>query len=289
MEAYAVVRAHGLKSRLLRRRDYELIARGERGLYEYADYGSVTEGGTLEERVVKVHRVYVARITLLARAAPELSPFLYALLDRLEYENAKIQLRRLAGVGAPALFYPYGRRIGPARLSALSSFEEFAEALAEAGLVERVPSGSVAELELALDVAYFAHLLGGVERAKVSGRSARALRGAALEECALALSRWSSILGSDRVLAAAEEVGLGAAAEALKGRPEGPWGPREVEEALVSRVAKRLEREHPLEPPFLYSFEIYARLEARNLERILTGLHLGLSADEILRACTIAL
>jgi hypothetical protein len=291
VELYAVVRAHGLKSRLLRRNDYEAIAGGEKGLYEYPDYSAVSDRDALEEKVEKVYRVYVRRVSLLASLTPELSPLLNALLDRLEFENSKIQLRRLVGGGAHALFYPYGRHIGPSRLSALRSWEEVWGALSEAGLVETPApeEKSLAGWELALDLAYCRHLLRGVEGSKVSRRSKRALERAALTECSIALSRWSRALGADAVLEAVSGVGLSGVCELLRGVAAKSWSAAEADRLLASEVAKPLEEEYPLEAPFLYAFEIYARLEARNLEKVLTGLHLGLSSGDALKFCAIAL
>ena len=77
--------------------------------------------------------------------------------------------------------------------------------------------------------------------------------------------------------------------ELLRGVAAKSWSAAETDRLLASEVAKPLEEEYPLEAPFLYAFEIYARLEARNLEKILTGLHLGLSRDDALKFCAIAL
>jgi len=290
VELYAVVRAHGLKSRLLRRNDYEAIASGEKGLYEHPDYSAVSDRDTLEEKVEKVYRVYVRRVSLLASSTPELSPFLNALLDRLEFENSKIQLRRLAGSEAYALFYPYGRHIGPSRLSTIRSGREVWKALSEVGLVEEVPQleeGTLADQEFALDLAYYRHLLRGIEASKISRSCKGRLERAALQECALALSYWSSILGFDMVLDAARRTGMGGAGELLQELAVKKWSTVEAERRLAFTIAKTLEKEYPLEAPFLYAFEIYSRLEAKNLERMLTGLHLGSSREEVLKYCVI--
>jgi hypothetical protein len=91
------------------------------------------------------------------------------------------------------------------------------------------------------------------------------------------------------VLDAARRTGMGGAGELLRELAAKKWSTVEAERRLAFTIAKTLEKEYPLEAPFLYAFEIYSRLEARNLEKVLTGLHLGLSRDDALKFCAIAL
>ncbi|MEM3782562.1 MAG: hypothetical protein QXX32_03375, partial [Thermofilum sp.] len=135
MENYIAVRAHGLKSRLLTRNDYEQIVNGDKDIGAFKDYLLIGEKDTLEEKLEKIYRVYVSRISLLAKASQEYSPFIYALLDRLEIENIKIQLRHILGYARPVIYYPYGRHIGPAKISNLKTESSIWEVLRESYLL----------------------------------------------------------------------------------------------------------------------------------------------------------
>ncbi len=275
MEAYVAVRAHGLKSRLLKRPDYEALARGEREVYEYKDYSSIAARDPLEVKVEKVHRVYVSRISLLAESAPELSEYLWALADKLEFENLKLQLRRVLGGGGRPILYPYGRHVGPVRLSEATEEKELWELALSSGLLERVPKrewGSLAEREAFVDFAYVKHLASAVQRVPASGESRRALLEAAAELCSLVAASWSRHLSPEAVASVARAAGLEVKRPPRGGSPE---------ERLL-RLARRLELRYPASLPYAFAFDVYATAEARNVERVIVGRSLGMGSSEIL-------
>ncbi|ABL77748.1 V-type ATPase subunit [Thermofilum pendens] len=288
MEEYVAVRAHGLKSRLLSREDYEQIVEETRDISSYHEYSIINEKDTLEEKLDKIYRVYVSRITILAQSSSELAPFFYALLDRLEFENVKIQLRSILGYARPVIYYPYGRHVGPARLSGIRSEGALWDSLREAGIqgVEKLKftTGLVAEREAFVDFLYIAHLMSQVRALRISSSAKDALLEALEEEAGYMLAYWSRVLGLENLHPFLRILGL----QGVAPRELGTSGSttdllRQALEEVTRRVVKPLEKKFPVSLPYAYAFNHYARLEASNLEKILLGKSIGLPKEVILR------
>lgn len=275
MESYVAVRAHGLRSRLLKRSDYEALAKGEKGVYEYEDYGALADRDPLDVKIEKVYRVYISRVSLLAHAAPDLAEYFWALLDKLEFENLKLQLRRVLGGRGRLLYYPYGRHVGPVRLSGAGSEEELWELAASSGLLEEEPKrewGSLAEREAFIDFAYVKHFASAVQSIPASRESKRALSEVARELCSLTAAKWSQLLGFEAVANVAKTANLAV-------RPAS--GNANLVQQLIT-IARKLEMRYYASLPYTFSFNVYAMIEAQNVERVIVGRSLGMDASKVL-------
>ncbi len=301
METYLVVRAHGLKTRLLGKDDYVNIVRGKRSLSDYMDYSAIREDMELKDKVNEVYRVYVSRMNLLARVAPDYGEFLYALTDKLEIENFKIQLRNVLGRRAPPYFYPYGRKVGPAKLREVQSEEELWELLEKTPYmkgVKKPPMNTVAEKEFFLDVLYYLYLLSSIEDKNYSKRL-EPVKEAIRMEYLVKLYYWSSALGKRfwELLAqmpkpfSVTESSFSALTKKLKVDEEklsDLIARRRLTEAMNELTVSLIKyvgyivRPYTVELPFLYLYNMMAYVEAVNLERVIIGLDTGLAEENIL-------
>ena len=275
MESYVAVRAHGLKSRLLRRHDYEALARGDRGIYEFEDYSAIADRDPLDVKIEKVYRVYVSRISLLARVAPDLAEYFWGLSDRLEFENLKLQLRRLLGGRGRPLLYPYGRHVGPAKLSGTRSEEELWELAASSGLVSEAPRrkwSSLAEREAFIDFAYLSRFTSTVLSIPASRESKRALQRVAEELCSLAAAKWGRFLSFEVLASVARAANLKVRSAASDVSPT---------QKLLA-MARELELRYYASLPYTFAFNVYALFEAENVVRVIVGRSLGMESSKIL-------
>jgi len=302
VETYLVVRAHGLKTRLLGRREYEDIVRGKRGIWDFRDYSAIREDMDLKEKINQVYRVYTSRLGLLARIAPDYGEFIYALLDRLEVENVKIQLRNIYGRRGRAYFYPYGRRLSPAQLEGVASEEALWELVGKTPYMEgvRLPAfrAGVAERELFLDNIYYLYLLRSVNAGPLRKKLSPVTDVIRLEYL-VKLFYWKTALGDDfwaiiarhpkpfsigersfDALLVKLDVSQERVSELLSQRKLTELM-NEMTLALV-RYASFALRPYSVELPFIYTFNIMAYIEAQNLERIILGLDTGLPEETIL-------
>ncbi|UNQ74290.1 hypothetical protein [Infirmifilum sp. NZ] len=291
MESYIAVRAHGLKSRLLKRQDYEAILSGEKKLYELRDYALISDRDSLEEALEKIYRVYVQRIETLAKPDRVLGQFAYALLDRLEVENAKIHLRYIRGAQRPVIYYPYGRHIGPARLSQIRTegglWEELSKTPLQAPSTPSFSSGLEAEREALLELLYYKYLLNMLKELPVNKEEKEDLEALIREEASLKMVVWSRTLSQSIVekLAQGYLKGYGIMSPQL---PE-EWSSMKLTELLlhvqrtvISR-AEQLAMKHSLDIAYIYYFNHLALAEANNLERILLGKEIRLPEEVIQR------
>ncbi len=302
METYLVVRAHGLKTRLLNKKDYEDIVRGKRSLSDFKDYSAIREDMELKEKVNHIYRVYISRLGLLAKIAPEYGEFIYALLDRLEVENIKIQLRNLYGRREKAYFYPYGRRLSPAELEEATSEEALWELVKRTPYMEGVQlpvfSGSVAEREMFLDNIYYLYLLKKINTGSLRKKLAPITEVVRLEYL-IKLFYWKTAFGEDfwRLIAKQPkpfnvsektfdtllvklDISEETVSELLSQRKLTELM-NEMTLALVRHASYSL-RPYSTELPFVYTYNIMAYVEAVNLERVMLGIDTGLPEETIL-------
>jgi len=303
LETYLVVRAHGLKTRLLGRADYEAIVRGNRSLSSFNDYRGFNEESDIKEKVNSVYRVYISRMKLLSSVAPDYGVFIDALLDRLEIENVKIQLRNIVGERRKPFFYPYGRVLAPARLSEVATENELWELLKKTpyyrgGKTPSFVTGSVAEKEFFLDNLYYLYLLQILSEGFFSKKLVPVLD-VVRTEYLVRLFYWKIALGGafQRLLDVfpkpftVSKSAFDAMIKKLKVESE------EVEDLinrrrlteLLNRLTLALIRytEYKLRPysvelPYIYLFNMMAYVEAKNLERVIIGLDAGLQEETIL-------
>jgi len=288
MENYIAVRAHGLKSRLLTRNDYEQIVNGDKDIGAFKDYSLIGEKDTLEEKLEKIYRVYVSRISLLAKASQEYSPFIYALLDRLEIENTKIQLRHILGYARPVIYYPYGRHIGPAKISNLKTESSIWEALKESYLlttdVPNFTTGLVAEREAFLDFQYYVYLMKQLDAVRIDKEEKSELKEAIKSEAGLLLAYWTRVLKPQTVENLAKYSGLDAKRAEIILKEESTTDLlKTIHETIMRKIITRIETRHFTTLPFVYAYNFYAKLEAQNLEKILLGKTIGLPGEIIIR------
>jgi hypothetical protein len=288
MENYIAVRAHGLKSRLLTRNDYEQIVNGDKDVGAFKDYSLIGEKDTLEEKLEKIYRVYVSRITLLAKASQEYSPFIYALLDRLEIENLKIQLRHILGYARPVIYYPYGRHIGPAKISTLKTESSIWEILRERDLlttdVPKFTTGLVAEREAFLDFQYYSYLMKQLDAVRIDKEEKSELKEAIKSEASFYLAYWTRVLKPQIVENLAKYSSLDAKPAEIILKEESTTDLlKTIHETIMRKIITRTETRHFTTLPFVYAYNFYAKLEAQNLEKILLGKTIGLPGEIIIR------
>jgi hypothetical protein len=289
MENYIAVRAHGLKSRLLTRNDYEQIVNGDKDVGAFKDYSLIGEKDTLEEKLEKIYRVYVSRITLLAKASQEYSPFIYALLDRLEIENIKIQLRHILGYARPVIYYPYGRHIGPAKISTLKTESSIWEILRERDLlttdVPKFTTGLVAEREAFLDFQYYAYLIRQLDAIRIDKEEKERLVEAIGNEISLYMTYWSKVLKPQTVGSLAKNSKLHIKRPEIALKEESTTDLlKTINEMVMKKIIARIENRDFTTLPFVYAYNFYAKLEAQNLEKILLGKTIGLPGEIIIRS-----
>ncbi len=306
METYLVVRAHGLKTRLLKQRDYEMIVNEEKSLSDYPDYHNIKEEDSLHEKIEKVYRVYVNRINLLANISPkEYQAFIKALLDRLEIENIKIQLRYIMGSKRRVIYYPYGHYISPTRLSKITSEGRLWETLQKTPYMKtkkmpRFVTGTIAEREMYLENLYYSYMLDIILSTKKLRKKLRVLYEILKTEYMGKLIYWEKVLGQQSLRDALRNIGtpfniysvrVKELLEKLK------IDPKEAEEILESNklteflnLMKRgvikysiyLLTPYTVDLPFLYLYNLMANIEAENLEKIILGKDIGLTEEAIL-------
>lgn len=291
MEAYISVRAHGLKSRLLTQKDYEALVRGEKKIFDFKDYSLITERDKLEEKLEKVYRVYIHRMETVARADKELGELALALLDRLEIENAKIHLRHLLGAKRPVIYYPYGRHIGPARLSNIRSegmlWEELSKTAFQTPPTPRFSTGLVAEREVLLEVVYYNYLARVIKGLKVSRSEKEDLENVLSREVELRQALWAKITSPRAVSYLLSEYSP--FFRPVAAIPEDLMSLRTTEllaytqSTLLKELKEKLAVPHNLDLAFVYYFNALALTEANNLEKILVGLEVGAPEEVILR------
>jgi len=291
VESYIAVRAHGLKSRLLKRQDYEAILSGEKKLNELKDYTLISDRDSLEEVLEKIYRVYVLRIETLAKPDRVLGQFAYALLDRLEVENAKIHLRYIRGAQRPVIYYPYGRRIGPAKLSQIRTegglWEELSKTPLQAPSAPSFSSGLEAEREALLELLYYKYLLNTLKELPVGKEEKEDLEVLIIEEASLKMVVWSRTLSQSIVEKLAQGYFKGY--RIVPPQLSEEWSSMkltelllQVQRAAISR-AEQLAVKHPIDLAYIYYFNHLALAEANNLERILLGKEIRLPEEVIQR------
>ncbi|QOJ78291.1 V-type ATPase subunit [Infirmifilum lucidum] len=297
MEAYIAVRAHGLKSRLLRVQDYEAILRGEKKLPEFKDYSLISERDSLEQVLEKIYRVYVSRMEILAASDRALGQIVYALLDRLEIENAKIHFRYILGAQRPVIYYPYGRHIGPARLMQIrtegSLWEELSKTPYQAPGTPSFVSGLEAEREALLDILYYNYLFGVADSLAISREEREDLRNIVREEFEAKLLLWSQVLRPEILTRLLQNYSKSLRAP-IPQLPE-EWKTLkltelivQVQKNLVSRARQLVAVKYSTGVAYVYYFNLLALTEANNLEKLVVGKEVGLPEEVIQRNLVLA-
>lgn len=306
METYLVVRAHGLKTRLLNKNDYELIVREERSLADYPDYVHIKEDDSLHDKIEKVYRVYINRMNLLAKISPEdYEQFVRALLDRLEIENIKIQLRYIMGSKRKVLYYPYGHYISPSRLSKIASEGTLWETLRATPYMKnkKVPrfiTGTVAEREFFVENLYYSYIIGLINESRKLKRKLDKLIEILRTEYMGKLIYWEKILGKENLPEIIRNQGKPFDIHSVRLREYMEKLKIDYQEAIEYLSTNRLTdflnllkrglirysiyllTPHTVELPFIYLYNIMAHIEAENLERIILGKNIGLTEEAIL-------
>ncbi len=292
MEAYIAVRAHGLKSRLLRAQDYEAILRGEKKLSEFKDYSLISERDSLEQVLEKIYRVYVSRMEILAKSDRVLGQIAYALLDRLEVENAKIHFRYILGAQRPVIYYPYGRHIGPARLMQIRTegglWEELSKTPYQAPSTPSFASGLEAEREALLDVLYYNYLFGVVDGLPISTEERDDLKNIVREEFEAKLLLWSQVLRPEILTRLLQNYSKFLRVS-IPQLPE-EWKALklteliiQVQKNLVTKAKQFVAVRHSTGVAYVYYFNLLALTEANNLEKLVIGKEVGLPEEVIQR------
>lgn len=306
METYLVVRAHGLKTRLLGKNDYEQIVREEKPLSDFPDYAHIKEDDTLHDKIEKVYRVYVNRMNLLAKVSPEsYEHFIRSLLDRLEIENIKIQLRYIMGSKRRVLYYPYGHYISPARLSRITSEGTLWETLRATPYMKgrKMPkfvTGTVAEREFFLENLYYGYIVRLIDESRKLRKKLDKIVEILKTEYTGKLIYWEKVLGEKNLPEIMRNQGTPFDVHSVR-LPEYLEKLRidyeEAKECLSTnrltdflnllkrgmiRYSTYLLTPHTVELPFIYLYDLMARIEAENLERVILGKDMGLTEEAIL-------
>ncbi|MEM0093250.1 MAG: hypothetical protein QW753_02625 [Thermofilum sp.] len=290
MEVYTAVRAHGLKARLLTKQDYEALLKGARKLWDFPDYSQVSEKDPIEMKLEKVYAVYVRRMNLLAKSTPTLFDFIRALLDRLEVENIKIQIRYILGFQRPVIYYPYGHFLGPAKLKSLHSESSLWRELSNSPF--KLPEDFSfrtqlpAEREVLVDMLYLRYLSDEIRGLKMTRDARSALEDLLSLEYTLRYVLWEKALGGSTTKEMLKAVELpfqlleGFLTE-LRARSVSDVIVHGMREVLRKARAEALK--YPLGAVYIYIFNILALVEAQNIEKILLGQELGLAEEVINR------
>jgi hypothetical protein len=288
METYAAVRAHGVKSRLLSRQDYEALIAGSKRIWDFPDYAHLSERDSLEKKLEKIYKVYINRMSLLAKI-PEVSDFVFALLDRLEVENIKFHLRYLAGYQRPVLYYPYSRLLGAEKLMSLRTESAIWEALSNTLL--RAPASPsfktrlIAEREVLLGILYYNYLLNTINNLKIGKDVINSLTELVTNDFTASYATWKDLLPDEvlsslfRTYAPRLRVNL-KLLENLKGTTT------EIIQEGIRMLTARARAEalnHPLDLVYIYALNHLLLAEAQNLERILVGKELGIAEEVIIK------
>jgi len=286
METYAAVRAHGVKSRLLSRQDYEALIAGSKRIWDFPDYAHLSERDSLEKKLEKIYKVYINRMSLLAKI-PEVSDFVFALLDRLEVENIKFHLRYLAGYQRPVLYYPYSRLLGAEKLMSLRTESAIWEALSKTPLrAPATPSFKtrlIAEREVLLGILYYNYLLNTINRLKTRKDVVNSLMELVTNDLTVSYAIWKNLLPEEvlssllKSYAPQLRVNL-RLLEDLKGAIT------ETVQKGVRVLAAHTRAEvlsHPLDMVYIYALNHLLLIEAQNLEKILIGKELGVAEEVI--------
>jgi len=288
METYAVVRAHGIKSRLLSKQDYQALVAGTKQIWEFPDYAYISEQDPLEKKLEKVYKVYIDRIAPLTKI-PKVSDLTFTFLDRLEVENIKFHLRFIAGYQRPVLYYPYGRLLGLEKLRSLGSEVSIWEALSDTPLkAPKTPgftTGLIAEREALLEILYYRYLTSIITNLKWRKDIIAALMDLVSSDFTVRYVYWVKLLSENTVHYLIESYApeLKVQSELLESL-EGTSTTEILQKGtrmLVSRVLKGI-RTHPLDPAYIYILNHLLLIEAQNLEKILLGKELRIPEEVIL-------
>lgn len=291
-DTYIVVRAHGLKSRLLTLEDYQALIHNEKKLSDFRDYIFIKDNDTLETKLEKIYRVYVSRIETLSKADRQIGAFIQALLDRLEIENIKIHLRYLLGAKRPVIYYPYGHHIGPAKLSSIKTegtlWEEISRTEYRAPPIPDFVTSLEAERELLLDILYYNYLSLTIQSISVSKETQAELLRCIEKELELKGMLWSRTLSLEIITRLASKYSpnlrfkISPPPEQWKGLKTTELM-RQIEISLLEMLKEKVAVKYSLEIPFIYYYNALALLEANNLEKILLGKEIGIPEEVILR------
>jgi len=288
MEVYAAVRAHGIKSRLLSKQDYEALVSGAKQLWDFPDYAHVSARDPLEKKLEKVYEVYVRRMSLLARI-PEVSSLVYALLDRLEVENIKFHLRHVTGYQRPVLYYPYGRILGLEKLLSLKTesaiWEELSRTPLKAPAAPSFKTRLIAEREVLLEILYYNYLAGTISSLKTGREVVETLTKLVIYHLTVSYALWRNFLPEDIIRSLLEM-------HALRLKPSGELlielrgSTTEILQKGVKMLVERARTEalnHPLDLAYIYALNYLLLLEAQNLEKVLIGKELGVAEEVLLK------
>uniref|UniRef100_A0A7C1TA55 Uncharacterized protein n=1 Tax=Thermofilum pendens TaxID=2269 RepID=A0A7C1TA55_THEPE len=287
METYAVVRAHGIKSRLLAKQDYEALVAGTKQLWEFPDYAHISEQDPLEKKLEKVYKVYIDRMSLLAKI-PKISDLVIALLDWLEVENIKFHLRFITGYQRPVLYYPYSRLLGLEKLKSLSTESSIWEALSDTPLkAPKIPAfttGLIAEREALLEILYYRYFMNTIANLKWRKDVTMTLTNFVISNFTVRYAFWTKLLSEDvmHYLIELYAPGLNVHSwllESLKGTSTEIL--QKGMTVMISHAVKEI-RMHPLDPAYIYILNFLLLTEAQNIEKILIGKELGMTKEIIL-------
>ena len=290
METYAVVRAHGVKSRLLSKQDYEALVAGTRRIWEFPDYTHILEQDPLEKKLEKAYKVYIDRMTLLAKIS-KFPDLIFALLDWLEVENIKFHLRLITGYQRQVLYYPYGRLLGLEKLKSLSSESLIWEALSATPLKAPAPrthafmTGLIAEREAFLEILYFGYLVNTIINLKWQRNIAATVIDFVTSNFTVRYAYWIKLLPENIVGSIIERYapGLKVHSELLKSLEGTPTEILQRGGRMLALRAVREARKHPLDPVYVCALNYLLLLEAQNIERILMSKELGVPEEIIFK------
>ena len=313
METYIAVRSHGLKTKLLTKKDYIAIVKGERTLTEYEAYTSIEEKDPLLVKIEKVFKVFKERLALLRKLAGKYEDLVCAYPDILEIENLKFKLREISGRKVKPYLYPYSHHLSLDDIQSIVTEGDLWEKLSQTPYGKGVQkpkfiTGVVDEKEAFLDSLYFSYARNVFLKAK------RKFRNKLVElldrEALVILIYWSTVFknrtkelisrgilrGLIPVTIEFTEVKTEELIEAIGADLKEAESYLESEE--ISRLILRLKilnqkyylklaREHPTELPYVIYFLNLALNEALNIERILVGAALRIPEEEILSSLII--
>lgn len=308
MEGYLVTRAHGLKTRLLTRKDYEALIREEKELTDFEAYRDIDEKASIDQKIEKIFNVFSERLELLCSVAEEYRDVICLYADKLEIENVKFKLREIYGKRTKPYFYPYFHHITMDALRGAISEGEVWDILGSTPYMRgreqpKFITGTVDEREAFLDSLYYEYARNVVLSLK------RKYRDAILEaidrEALITLIYWSIIFKSTLEDLAKRSLISGLVPVSFPIRNFDPLRlvrrigvsfnvvKKHLETNDISSLMLILENENEkyyvrlsriffTELPYLIYYVNLALNEAFNLERIILGKILGIAEEEIL-------
>ncbi|RLE99916.1 MAG: hypothetical protein DRJ63_03960 [Thermoprotei archaeon] len=306
MKDYLVVRTHGLKSRLLTKKNYEDLVYSRASLAHFGYLEAPEEHYTLHEILDKITQKYIQRIEFLSKTLTETSNFFKMFLEELEIENIKAKIRSIYGSREKkGYLYPYSHFISLTILKRAATLYELEKLLEKTPL--KLPLRKLAKKNpqlplLALDSLYYILLKNSL---KVSRDSRKEILELINYESLIKLLYWILVIGKENlrnreILSILKslypkERALTISLESLATKLKLDYNKiinnlklNKISEILLlaeSNLIKRAKHKalfNAITAVYVYYYMLLCRNERRNLEKIIIGRELKLSPQVIL-------